>query len=526
VNLSHPDLAGRLVSEGTDLTGSGAPNAEDAEYHGTAVAGVIAAVRDNHFGIAGMESTAMIDPYRVCDATACFADAEARAVLKAVANGAKVINLSLGNSKRLEYEAAAMAYAYEHDVVVVAASGNDGSGVPEYPAAYEGVQQFTSAGSTREYVTDVISVGAINDAGDRAVFAGGGGSNYGATVDVAAPGARIYTTTPRVYQGIDTRVYTGALDGTSFAAPFVSALAATLRSLPASEVSSTGKPLSAHEVRRRIELTAHRVGTDGSGLGYGLIDAFDAVFNGSFESDALNGWAGHGFVFPLDIWSANYNRPAWASSTGAMGGISPVDGGRMLAISAQPFFMFPQPNFTDGEADPQSALLRDFGVDPTRFVDQSGATARGSVEISFAVDFVTEWPDPDARGNGCFGWVSSGSTRDRGAFPEWYYRWDRSAQLWNDAVCTSTRRSPLLVRAPGGATVTGRATFHTGWRRVRLLVPIQADDPCPPEFCTLYDLSLADHVELAVGSYAVPSGGGGATTLIDDVRVEWVPPAP
>ncbi|KAI7255432.1 hypothetical protein KC345_g11133, partial [Hortaea werneckii] len=114
----------------------------------------------------------------------------------------KVINLSLGNYADSQFLHDAIKYAYDRDIVIVSASGNDNTERPGYPAAYD----------------EVIAVAATNSTGDRASF-----SNYGDYIDVAAPGESIASTYP------DNQY--AALSGTSMASPHVAALAGLVRSL-------------------------------------------------------------------------------------------------------------------------------------------------------------------------------------------------------------------------------------------------------------------------------------------------------
>ena len=161
-----------------------------------------------------------------------------------VDNGAKAINLSLGSYSPSRIEEHAVNYAWQHGVVVVAAAGNEDTDRPSYPAAYD----------------KVISVAATNGADARADF-----SNYGTTVDVAAPGVNILSTVP-----VST-VPSGyvAWQGTSMASPHVAGLAGLL--------AAQGR--SAPEIRKRIEKTAVDLGADGKDkyFGWGRIDAQRAV---------------------------------------------------------------------------------------------------------------------------------------------------------------------------------------------------------------------------------------------------------
>lgn len=122
VDASHPDLAGR-VSGGHNFVGSGEPS--DSNGHGTQVAGIIAAGGE----AAGVAPGATIIPYKVSeDGESVSSDVIARAIDMAAADGADVINISLGVPVRNAGIDAAVAGAVEGGAVVVVAAGNDGPG--------------------------------------------------------------------------------------------------------------------------------------------------------------------------------------------------------------------------------------------------------------------------------------------------------------------------------------------------------------------------------------------------------------
>ena len=181
--------------------------------HGTAVAGVIAAVRGNGVGIDGIAPRVLIMPVRtVPDGDERDKDV-ANAIRYAVDNGADVINMSFGKgySPQKPWVDEAVRYAEERGVLLVHAAGNDGADIdvePNFPS------RLIEGGPE---ATNWIEVGASR--WDAALAAGF--SNYGRTrVDVFAPGERIYSLAPG--DGY------GAADGTSLAAPLVSGVAALL----------------------------------------------------------------------------------------------------------------------------------------------------------------------------------------------------------------------------------------------------------------------------------------------------------
>jgi len=192
----HPDLAGRVLSGYDYVDNDLNPTTEDYRAHGCAAAGVIAANINNGVGIAGAAPNAQILPLRVLDDTGfgSFADV-AVAIIDATDQGADVINLSLGSASTTTMVRDAVHYAASQGVILVAAAGNAGQERVDYPAAYP----------------DVIAVGAIRRNGARAGF-----SNYGDGIDTVAPGDDIYT--------LDDNDGYQTIDGTSFSAPYVSAM--------------------------------------------------------------------------------------------------------------------------------------------------------------------------------------------------------------------------------------------------------------------------------------------------------------
>ena len=138
--IDHPDLVGAALP-GIDL----ATGAEDP-WHGYGVAGIVAARADNGIGSAGMAPGARILPVRVCGSSGCESASVARGVLWAADRGADVINMSLAGAGFSDVTAAAIRYALDKNISVVASSGNDGlNGNPVmYPAADSGVIAVSS----------------------------------------------------------------------------------------------------------------------------------------------------------------------------------------------------------------------------------------------------------------------------------------------------------------------------------------------------------------------------------------------
>ena len=173
VDVSHPDLVGRLAA-GFNVVSPGSPMT-DEQGHGTFVAGVIAANANNGIGVAGVTWNGRVMPVKVFDGPLAFDSDIATGIVLAVDHGARVINMSLGGAGFSPLLQAAVQYATERNVVVVAAAGNTGSDVPQYPAAFP----------------EVLAVGATDPAGKLVDF-----SSFGDWLDLAAPGFDIVSTFP------------------------------------------------------------------------------------------------------------------------------------------------------------------------------------------------------------------------------------------------------------------------------------------------------------------------------------------
>jgi subtilisin family serine protease len=231
VDCSLPDFAGRLLAEKSFVGGS---PCVDTEGHGTFVAGEIAANLGST-GIVGIAYTAQLLIAKVVtvDGTIPLA-AEAGAIRWAADNGARVINLSLGGVRDVQdpshdtyspLEAAAVSYAYSKGALLVAAVGN-GDEAPSQPWPYA---SYPAA------LPHVIGVSALTRSGNVPDY-----SNRDPVFnDISAPGSSIFSTFPRSltafnsgcpdqgYSDCGTADYRNA-EGTSFAAPQVSAAAAVL----------------------------------------------------------------------------------------------------------------------------------------------------------------------------------------------------------------------------------------------------------------------------------------------------------
>lgn len=244
VDPHHPDLADRLVP-GYDAI-SGGTDTTDSRWHGTAVAGAAAASGDNRIGSAGAAYGAQIMPVRVLAADGSGYDSDIAAGIEwAAAHGADVINLSLAGAAASPVLRDAVQHAVDAGAVVLAAAGDAGTEVPQYPAAYA------------PEIAGLLSVGATDDTGALAEF-----SSWGDSVTITAPGVEI------VAPGSGSTGYTSGT-GTSFSTPLVSGVAALL-------ASTTDEPA---QVESALVASARDAGPRGLDpyYGAGVVDAAAAL---------------------------------------------------------------------------------------------------------------------------------------------------------------------------------------------------------------------------------------------------------
>ena len=321
IDAQSPDLVrtdGSSVVLKTIQVVKGSPSL----VHGTAVAGIIAARANNGIGIAGLDQSVELLDVRVvgADGTIDPKD-EARGIQLAVDDGARVINLSLGGMRapgrsddeysRVEQDA--IDYAYSKGAVIVAAVGN--SDAPYRYASYPAA------------LPHVLGVSAVGPDLRTPRF-----SNRDAIYnDLAAPGVEILTTVPRdtAMSGLsqnaplgDVVGPDGTVEGTSFAAPHVSAAAALLLAANPSLTNDQVMELLEHSARDITPANgspATRVGHDPL-TGFGLLDVDAAVTQAvtppvaddqgepndrPFDATPLRGFAG-----TLQATASKYDDPA------------------------------------------------------------------------------------------------------------------------------------------------------------------------------------------------------------------------
>ena len=276
VRFDHPDLEGIFFSTGYDFIDDdndpvdpGNPDNPSEPSHGTHVIGTIAALTNNNEGVAGVtwgtgNFSTKILPVRVLGSDGSGSDFQvAQGIIYAVEHGAKVINMSLGGPTDSSIIHDAVKYAYNNDVVIVCAAGNDASDKDyepwvSYPAAYP----------------ETIAVGAVRWDLTRARY-----SNYGHEIDVVAPGGDM--TVDQNNDGYEDGVLSTSwsledgngywfFQGTSMAAPHVTGVIALMMSAGISGVE---------EIRNILHETAYDLGDSGFDweYGYGLVNAYKAV---------------------------------------------------------------------------------------------------------------------------------------------------------------------------------------------------------------------------------------------------------
>jgi len=238
IDYKHPDLAGSLWKNETELFGvdgldddnngfvddsigwdfTDAPRFADGgdykdpdndpmdEYssgHGTQIAGIISAAANNGMGIAGIGPELRVMNLRAGTASGYLEEDDvANALLYALDNSARVVNMSFGDVALSRFLKDVIYFVYQEGMIIVASSGNSGNDEVHYPSG----------------LAETISVGASNRDDNLAGF-----SNYGPTIDCVAPGTDMISTAVGGKYNM--------VNGTSFSAPVVSAVAGLILSL-------------------------------------------------------------------------------------------------------------------------------------------------------------------------------------------------------------------------------------------------------------------------------------------------------
>lgn len=249
VASDNADISPKVVARANFST---AATGEDNYGHGTHVAGIIAATRDTE-GVSGVcPDCSILDGKVMNDSGSGSTSTIVKGISWAVENGAKVINMSLGQRAPSQALEAAVNNAWNQGVVIAAAAGNAGTAEQFYPGAYP----------------NVIAVAATDNNDAKASF-----STYGNWVDVAAPGVNVYSTFPKHPFAIGRQsgrsMGYDVASGTSMASPVVAGVAALVWSTPAGTANTA--------VRAKVESTAEAIDGTGTDWAHGRVNACEAV---------------------------------------------------------------------------------------------------------------------------------------------------------------------------------------------------------------------------------------------------------
>lgn len=263
VKTDHEDLAANMWVNSDEIAGNGVDDdangyvddlhgfdfalndsvPDDVNGHGTACAGLAAAVQDNALGTTGVAPRARIMAVKSGLDNGYFYDsANIAGYLYAADNGADIISCSFYSDRVVPAEEAALDYAWSKGVLPVVAAGNDATSIPYYPGAYR----------------NVLSVGAIDQNANKIWW-----SNFGSWVKVASPGTALRSTS-------SGGGYTNGFGGTSGACPQVAGLAALMK--------GANPSLTNLQLRTMIEDSASSYPVSNPLFAsYGIIDCESAV---------------------------------------------------------------------------------------------------------------------------------------------------------------------------------------------------------------------------------------------------------
>ncbi|MDQ3757931.1 MAG: S8 family serine peptidase [Actinomycetota bacterium] len=449
VNRFHPDLLGKVVAA-TNHTDS--PSTEDLVGHGTHVAGIIAANTDDATGVAGLGWNTTIRSIKVLDDSGAgdFSDVAA-GIREAVVAGARVVNMSFAGDTLSMAIRDAVAQARAAGLVVVAATGNGAGTERTYPAAHDGV----------------IGVVATDREDGVPAFA-----NRGPWASIGAPGVGIVSTWKTGY---------GVEDGTSMAAPHVSAAAAL--------VFAANPELTGDQVRARLGESALRVPATGTAFQWGRLDVLGAL-RGSVPGYWMVARDGGIFSFGAAGYHGSAGGTPLLSPVVAMAA-TPTKRGYWLVTSDGGAFAYGDARFSGSlgtvklnaailgiEAHPSGTGYWMVGSDGGVFTfgDARFHGSTGNIRLNQPIVGMASTPT----GKGY--WMVA---RDGGifAFGDARFRGSTGSIVLNQPVVgmapTPTGRGYWLVASDGGIFAFGDARFHGSTGAIRLNQPIVGMRPTP-----------------------------------------------
>ena len=237
---AHAEFSARLLP-GYNFPDNSTVTTDECS-HGTHIAGILAAKGNNGVGVAGLAWNARILPAVIVNGCTGFESDVAEGLVWAVDQGSRLVNMSLQFYTGSTLFHDAVLYAHAQNAIMVAATGNNGNGTVAFPARWD----------------EVIAVAATDNRDARATF-----SNFGASVDIAAPGVSVWST-------ISTSSYV-LKSGTSQAVPHVTGTIALMKTVNPS--------LTTAQIRAILTATAKDIAPAGSDqwTGAGRLDAGAAV---------------------------------------------------------------------------------------------------------------------------------------------------------------------------------------------------------------------------------------------------------
>ncbi len=321
VDLNHPDLRDNLLP-GYDATGQGSAGATNgSDPHGTACAGIVAAVADNNIGVAGVAPKCKLIPIRIAYRQNGGSWITSDTWISDAINWA----WQVGNADILSnsWGGGSSSFTITQAIQGARNQGRNGLGCPV----------FFSAGnnnSTADYfpasLSETIAVVAMSMCYQRkspnSCDGESWGSNYGNRINLSAPGVKIHTTDISGASGYTNTDYTATFNGTSSACPNAAGVMALVLSVNNSLTATQAQTILEGTCRKvgnysYANSSSHPSGSWTSELGYGLIDADAAVTMamGNSENDAsISGITG----FPASSCESTFNPQVQLTNSGSL----------------------------------------------------------------------------------------------------------------------------------------------------------------------------------------------------------------